>query len=185
MVEAKVAAVTYQDVKRYDALFNITFRKMYQKFYPHFCGREDDVKQQMTIALIKAIRRMKQGVEIRNERNFIITAIKYETYKIAKELIDYDRFTNYLEDMRLCSFGYEIGWEDMIEGGVLSYDNLFASIKSKEDAYMVRIIIGDKGYTRYNLRAELKVGWPYMTELENRVVSRMKELIKRRVEMND
>jgi len=139
----------------------------------------------MLIALIKAIRRMKQGVEIRNERNFIITAIKYETYKIAKKLIDYDRSLIFLEDMKLDGFGYEIGWEDTVEGGVISFDNLFSSIKGERERYMVHILIGDEGYTRYKLRAKLKVGWPYMAELEEQVRDKMRELIKRRVENNN
>lgn len=150
---------------------------MHEKFYPHFVGREDDVKQEMLIELIKVIRRVKNG-EVRNsERNMVITVLKYRCYQIARKFIDEDKTKRYLEDIRLKDRGYEVSWEDLIPGSVVSYENLFSDFTSFGDRYMVLIILGVKGYTRRALREKLKIGWSRMDELEHRVKEQIKDNI--------
>lgn len=155
---------------------------MYEKFYPHFCGREDDVKQEMRIELIKVIRRVKNGEVKVSEKNFVITAIKYRCYKIATKYITEDRTKKYLEDIRLKDRGYEVGWEDLVPGSLTSYKDLFSEFTTLEDQYMVMIILGTRGYTRRKLRSILKVSWPYMTELEHRVKEKIRDNILSRTQ---
>jgi hypothetical protein len=178
--ERKNIKVTWSDCLKYEGLFHITYRKMHEKFYPHFCGREEDVKQEMLIELIKIIKRIKNGEVRKSAPNLVITALKYKCYDLARKYIDEDRTKKYLEDIKLKDRGYEITWEDLIPGSLITYEGLFSHFTKYEEQYMVRIILGERGYTKYKLRNEIKRGWDYMAELENRVREEIAELIKRR-----
>ena len=70
--------IEWKDIKPFMILFDITYQLMYKKFYPYFYHYQDDVKQEMMYALIKARRRIKRG-EIRSIRNNFITVLKYAT----------------------------------------------------------------------------------------------------------
>ena len=131
---------------------------MFKKFFPHFVGYEEDLKQEMMVALINSIKRIKRG-EIRSQQNYIITHLKYETYKMAKKLIDYDKCTRYLEDFKPKGFTPDrpTSWENIFkEFGIVDIERIPEFFESYEERYMVMCILGIKGYRKDYLRAELK-----------------------------
>ena len=153
---------------------------MFKKFFPHFVGYEEDLKQEMMVALINSIKRIKRG-EIRSQQNYIITHLKYETYKMAKKLIDYDKCTRYLEDFKPKGFTPDrpTSWENIFkEFGIVDIERIPEFFESYEERYMVMCILGVKGYRKDYLRAELKRAWPYVNELEERVKDKLVEIVK-------
>lgn len=181
-MENEDVRINWSDCKKYIKLFNITYRRMYVKFYPHFVQREEDVKQEMLIELIKIVKRIKKGHVKVSERNFVITGLKYKCYKIARKYIDEDKSKCYLEDIKLSNMGYELTWEDLIPSSLVTFENIFSDFTEFEEQYMVLIIIREQGYTRRKLRGILKVSWEHMSELEHRVKERIKDNILRRTE---
>lgn len=154
---------------------------MYAKFYPHFVGYEEDLKSEMMIALINAIKRIKRG-EITSEQNYIITHLKYEVYKLAKKMIDYDRCTFYLEDFKPFKNNdatNPVSWENAFKRfGIANIEKLPDFFESYEEKYMCAVLLGLSGYTKTQLRDNLQKGWPYVNELEERVKEKLVELIK-------
>lgn len=178
-VEDKIK-VEWQDIKPWTKIFDITHGLMLKKFTPHFQGYEDDLKQEMMIVLIKAIRRIKKG-EIKSEQNYIITVLKYAAYKLGRKIIEYDRTTSYLTDiLKGNNRGIEhvAEWLDLFDLGVVSYDSIFSAFETFEEQYMIMLIIKKDGYTRKKLREELRVSWGYINTLESRVKEKLVEIIK-------
>ena len=173
--------VKYRDIKEWWHILETTHILMIRKFYPHFCGYEDDLKQEMMISLIKAIRRMKRG-EIRSDQNYIITTLKYTAYKMGKKLITYDRATAYLEDLAITEgksvFDQAMDWQDLFDMGCFSYETILSTFDSFEERYMVLVLIRRKGYTKRDLRERLKTTWDYINELEHRIKEKLREIIK-------
>lgn len=167
-------------MKQWWHIYKITYDLMLKKFFPHFVGYEEDLKQEMMVALVNAIKRIKRG-EIRSEQNYIITHLKYETYKMAKKLIDFDRCTFYLEDMRpkWMDPSDATNWENAFKRfGITDLQVILSSFESYEERYMVMCLFQMDGYRKDKLRAELKRGWPYINKLEERCKERLAEMIK-------
>lgn len=172
--------VEWQDIKPWMKIFDITHGLMLKKFTPHFYGYEDDLRQEMMIVLIKAIRRIKKG-EIKSEQNYIITVLKYAAYRLGKKQIEYDRTTSYLTDIlgkNNNQIESVVEWIDLFDLGVVSYDSIFSSFETFEEQYMIMILIKKDGYSRRKLRDEMKVDWKYIEKLEHRVKEKLVEIIK-------
>lgn len=159
-------------------LFEITFTKMYNKFYPHFVGYEDDLKQEMMIALAAAIRRIKKD-EIRSIRNYVITVLKYAAFMYGRKRISEDRSWKYLEDLNeQYGFTPTAEWEDYLDQGLLTYEFILINFQSFEERYMCLLIFKLPGYRKSYLRKELRCSWEHIYELEDRVKKKLVELIK-------
>lgn len=179
-MQNEIIKVEWRDIKPWTKIFDITHGLMLKKFTPHFQGYEDDLKQEMMIVLIKAIRRIKRG-EIKSEQNYIITILKYAAYRLGKRLIEHDKTTFYLADVlkgRNSSIEYVAEWLDLFDLGIVPYDSIFSAFETFEEQYMIMMIIKKDGYTRRKLRDELKCSWSYITALEVRVKEKLVEVIK-------
>lgn len=169
--------VTWQDVKEWSAIFDLTFRKMHQKFYPHFCGLEEDIRQEMMIELIHSIKRIKNG-EIRSERNYVITALKFKCYKIAKKLITYDRSTIYLSDL-VKNWHGEIEWDNLILGtNMFDIEQIISYITEEDDRYIFMCILKMDGYRRAILKEKLGISWEELYQKEEDLKEKLVETIK-------
>jgi len=169
--------VKWEDIKKWQAIFDLTFRAMHKKFYPHFCGLEDDIKQEMMIELIKSIQRIKKG-EIRSERNYVITALKFKTFKIAKKLITYDRSTIYLDDL-VKNWHGEIEWENLMLGsGVFDIEQVISYIQDPNDQYLLMCILKVKGYKRTILKEKLDLTWEDLYKKEEDLKEKLVEIIR-------
>ena len=170
-----------EDIDSWMGIFHITYYKMYKKFYPHFVDRDDDIKQHMMVALIKAIKRIKRG-EIRNERNYVITTLMGAAYRISKKLIAYDEVMVYLEDIGIGSseggdeFYYE--WEDFMEMGCLPYERIFAIFTAEEDQWLIKNMMGVKGYSKTELKEKTDWSWGEMKARETYIKEKLVEIIK-------
>lgn len=172
--------VSWKDIKQWRAIFDITHREMCKKFAPHFYGYEEDLKQEMMIALIQAIKRIMNG-EIRSEKNYVITALKYKAFSIAEKIIDYDKYTVYLEDIvkdkdKRDSFS----WENMItESSTLDLEKVLSVITEPEEQYMLFVIIGRDGYSQTGFKNLFnKESWDEVLEVETYVKEKIIEIIK-------
>lgn len=176
-----IEEVKYYEIKEWWHILEVTHGLMFNKFYPHFCGYEDDLRQEMMVSLIKAIRRIKRG-EIRSNQNYIITSLKFTAYKMAKKLITYDRTTAYLEDLTITKgksfFDQALDWQDLFDMGCFSYETILSTFDNFEERYMVMILIKRKSYSKRDLRERLKCPWDYVNELEHRTKEKLRELIK-------
>lgn len=176
-----MSKVKYYEIKEWWHILEVTHGLMIIKFYPHFYGYEDDLKQEMVISLIKAIKRIKRG-EIRSLQNYIITSLKFTAFKMAKKLITYDRATAYLEDLTITKgksyFDQAMDWQDLFDMGCFSYESILSTFDSFEERYMVMILIRRKGFTKRDLRERLECSWEYISELEHRTKEKLRELIK-------
>lgn len=168
----------WRDIKQYMPLFEITFNKMYQKFYPHFVGYEDDLKQEMMIALVGAVRRIKKD-EIRSIRNYIITALKYAAFKYGRIRIAQDKSQKYLEDLNE-QYGFVpyTEWEEYLDCGILTYEIILLNFTTFEERYIGLCLFKAPGYSRRALRRELRCSWEYIAALEDKVKTKLVELIK-------
>jgi hypothetical protein len=154
---------------------------MFTRHYPHFIGYERDLKQEMYLALVKAIKRIHKG-EIRSERNYIISILKFAAFKMAKKLIAYDKVHYYLEDLGLKKDGRKfesvMQWQDLFDMGCLPYEKIFNCFTDWEEKYMVLILLDMDGYTKRKFREKVGKSWPYVSELEHRVKEKLTEIIK-------
>lgn len=174
--------IYWKDCKEWWKIYDITVSKMLSKFYPHFVGHEEDIRQELMIALIAGIRRIKRG-EIRSPKNYLITHMKYAAYKLAKDKITYDKTFIYLEDMGIRDksgkkWSKLLEWNDLFDMGYFSYETILSCIDSFEERYMILNIMEVPGYTKRKLRALVKKDWPYIDALEVRVKEKLAEIIK-------
>lgn len=170
--------VQWRDVKEWTATLEITHGLMLKKFYPHFNNYEDDLMQEMMIVLIKAIKRIKKG-EITSQKNYVITVLKYAAYKMAKKLIDYDKNTFFLEDLKSnLVIDSTAEWLDLFDLGIVDYESVFSVFETVEERYMIMVIIKRNGYSRRGARELLDCEWDYILKLEKRVKEKLIEVIK-------
>lgn len=170
--------VKWNDIKRWTSVLEITHGLMLKKFHPHFVQKEEDLMQEMMVVLIKAVRRIKKG-EISSEQNYVITCLKYAAFKMAKDLISYDKTTVFLEDLKTTEDrGKAIEWLDLLDLSSISCETVLRAFEIEEERLMILVILGVEGHTRRKLREKLKVEWAYMTRLENRVKEKLVEIIK-------
>jgi hypothetical protein len=150
---------------------------MIKKFTPHFRGQEDDLKQEMLIAMIVAIRRIRRN-EIHSIQNYLITTMKYAAYKMAKKVIEYDRRTVFLNDFRYKYSDETLEWQNLFDLGCFSYEAILSSFETFEERLMVMNIMEKEGYSKRFIRNKLKCCWGYIEELEKRTKEKLLELIK-------
>lgn len=172
--------VTWQDIKVWNAIFDLTFMALCRKFAPHFYGFEEDLKQEMMIALIGAIKRIKNG-EIKSEKNYVITCMKYRAFRIAKKLIEYDKNTIYLNDYIPKSDKYKNsrGWDWMVsDSSTIDFDLLVATLENPLEQYVFMLILEMDGYSRTDLKETFNLEWEDIPKLEHEVKEKIIEILR-------